>query len=87
MKHGGGSVMLWCCFSPGGPGARVKIHGKMKTSCPLSEKNLKTKISNRDMTSEKENQSPGSSHVNPIKTSGITEKSHTEENTAHTAKK
>ena len=27
MKHGGGSIMLWWCFSAGGTGALHKIDG------------------------------------------------------------
>nr|ACV85768.1 transposase [Acipenser fulvescens]ACV85769.1 transposase [Acipenser fulvescens] len=29
VKHGGGSIMLWGCFSASGPGKLVKIEGKM----------------------------------------------------------
>ena len=28
MKHGGGSIMLWRCFSAGGPEGLVKVQGK-----------------------------------------------------------
>ena len=29
VKHGGGSIMLWGCFSSPGPGALVRLEGKM----------------------------------------------------------
>ena len=32
VKHGGGSIMLWGCFSAAGPGRLVKIKGKMNAA-------------------------------------------------------
>uniref|UniRef100_A0A8C7CN71 Uncharacterized protein n=1 Tax=Oncorhynchus kisutch TaxID=8019 RepID=A0A8C7CN71_ONCKI len=29
VKHGGGSIMVWACFSSAGTGKMVKIDGKM----------------------------------------------------------
>jgi hypothetical protein len=29
VKHGGGSIMLWCCFSAEGTGSLVRIEGKV----------------------------------------------------------
>ena len=43
VKHGGGSLMLWGCFSSAETGALVRMEGKMngakwrKTCCPLQE--------------------------------------------------
>ncbi|MGH0138838.1 UNVERIFIED_CONTAM: hypothetical protein FKN15_029095 [Acipenser sinensis] len=36
VKHGGGSIMLWGCFSASGPGKLVKIEGKMQQSTEKS---------------------------------------------------
>ncbi|KAI4887132.1 hypothetical protein NFI96_023545, partial [Prochilodus magdalenae] len=35
VKHGGGSIMLWGCFSAKGPGHLVRIHGKMDSTAYL----------------------------------------------------
>uniref|UniRef100_A0AAQ4PGD9 Transposase Tc1-like domain-containing protein n=1 Tax=Gasterosteus aculeatus aculeatus TaxID=481459 RepID=A0AAQ4PGD9_GASAC len=32
VKHGGGSIMLWRCFSAGGTGRLVRIEGKMNAA-------------------------------------------------------
>ena len=42
VKHGGGSIMLWRCFSSGGTGALVRIEGKMDGAKyrKIREKNL-----------------------------------------------
>lgn len=32
VKHGGGSIMLWGCFSAAGPGRLVKVEGKMNAA-------------------------------------------------------
>ncbi len=32
MKHGGGSIMLWGCFSAAGIGRLVAIEGKMNAA-------------------------------------------------------
>jgi hypothetical protein len=32
VKHGGGSIMLWGCFSAAGAGRLVRIEGKMNSA-------------------------------------------------------
>ncbi|KAI4896191.1 hypothetical protein NFI96_026419, partial [Prochilodus magdalenae] len=46
VKHGGGSIMLWGCFSAKGPGHLVRIHGKMDSTAYLEilAKNLRSSI-------------------------------------------
>lgn len=34
VKHDGGSIMLWACFSPPWTGKMVKLYGKMDESVP-----------------------------------------------------
>ena len=29
LRHGGGVIMMWGCYSVGGPGTLVRIEGKM----------------------------------------------------------
>ncbi len=43
VKHGGGNIMLWGCFSSSGPGKLVRIHGIMKKEdyCDILQQNLK----------------------------------------------
>ncbi|CAJ0964580.1 unnamed protein product [Ranitomeya imitator] len=50
VKHGGGSIMLWGCFSAKGPGHLVRIHGKMDSTAYLEilAKNLRSSI--KDLT-------------------------------------
>ncbi|KAK1798620.1 hypothetical protein P4O66_006914 [Electrophorus voltai] len=46
VKHGGGNIMLWGCFSSKGPGHLVHIHGKMDSTAYLEilAKNLSSSI-------------------------------------------
>ena len=43
IKHGGGSIMLWGCFSASGPGNLVKVDGIMKKEqyIKILEENIK----------------------------------------------
>ncbi|KAI4872899.1 hypothetical protein NFI96_027475 [Prochilodus magdalenae] len=51
VKHGGGSIMLWGCFSAKGPGHLVRIHGKMDSTAYLEilAKNLRSSIKDLKM--------------------------------------
>ena len=42
VKHGGGNILLWGCFSAAGTGALVRIEGKMDGAkyCQILEENL-----------------------------------------------
>lgn len=32
MKHGGGSIMMWGCFSVADPGGQVEVEGKINAA-------------------------------------------------------
>ncbi|KAI4888766.1 hypothetical protein NFI96_007999, partial [Prochilodus magdalenae] len=51
VKHGGGSIMPWGCFSAKGPGHLVRIHGKMDSTAYLEilAKNLHSSIKDLKM--------------------------------------
>ncbi|CAJ0919495.1 unnamed protein product, partial [Ranitomeya imitator] len=51
VKHGGGSIMLWGCFSAKGPGHLVCIHGKIDSQAYLDilAKNLRSSIKDLKM--------------------------------------
>ncbi|KAI4892864.1 hypothetical protein NFI96_000757 [Prochilodus magdalenae] len=51
VKHGGGSIMLWGCFSAKGPGHLVRIHRKMDSTAYLEilAKNLRSSIKDLKM--------------------------------------
>ncbi len=42
VKHGGGSVMVWCCFAASGPGRLVIINGTMNSA--IYQKILKENV-------------------------------------------
>ena len=46
VKHGGGSIMLWECFTAGGPGALHKIDGIMRqeNDVAILKQHLKTSV-------------------------------------------
>ena len=48
MKHGGGSIMFWGCFSAGGTGALHKIDGIMRNEnyVDILKQHLKTSVRN-----------------------------------------
>lgn len=51
VKHGGGSIMLWGCFSANGPGSLVKVDGIMKKEqfIKIMEENLKQSAEKLDL--------------------------------------
>lgn len=51
VKHGGGSIMLWGCFSASGPGNLIKVNGIMKKEqyMEILEENIKQSAEKLDL--------------------------------------
>ena len=55
VKHGGGSIMVWACFSSAGTGKMVKIDGKMDGAKyrTILEENLLESAKDWDLSSNR----------------------------------
>ena len=69
VKHGGGSIMLWGCFSAAGPGHLIKVQGKMKKEdyAKILRENLRSSAIKlglrRDFTFQHDNDPKHTSHL------------------------